>query len=100
MKKDWIKSNNRGVATLEILLAMAIIVMTLSVTLMLSFINQSVLVDGQTNREALNKAEELLEESQALGSKDYRLVNPVSSTTDDIYEKSIYVSNLDYFTKK
>ncbi len=91
---------NKGMATLEILMAMAIIVIALSATLLVSSGNQNILVDSQTNREALSKAEELIEKNQALSRKDFKLVVPISSTTDDIYEKALYVTNQNSFIKK
>ena len=50
------------------------------------------------NAEAVNKAQELLEKAQADARKDFKLVNPVSMS-DGIYQKSISVSQPDYFTK-
>jgi hypothetical protein len=88
-----------GFITLEAVLAMAIIAMTLGGVLLLSFSNQSVLTDGETNRELLTRAEDMLEKSGAIARKDFRLVVPAASTTDGIYEEALYVSDVDYFRK-
>lgn len=94
---------SQGFSTLEIVIAMALLAMTLSGVVIVSFGNQSMLLGSQTNGEAMKKAQELLERSQALARKDFNLVNPISSTTDDIYEKSLEVrspSSTDFFTKQ
>jgi len=89
-----------GFSTLEMLIAMTVLIMVLSAVIFVSFGNQSLSIDNETNAEALNKAQELLEEEQALSRKDFKLVNPIGAQTDGIYQKTISVSNLDFFTKK
>ena len=91
----------KGFTTIELMIAMAIMVMVLSAVVVVAFGNQSFLIGAQTNAEAMNKAQELLETQQALARKDFNLVNNVSSTTDDIYEKAVYVRLLpDFLTKE
>jgi len=89
---------------LEILIAMAILVMVLSAVVLVAFGSQSMLVDSQTNSEAISKAQEMLEHAQALARKDFKLVNPTSAIADDIYQKKVDVAAssdpLDFFTKK
>lgn len=93
------KNKTAGFSTLEILIAMTILVLAISSVILVSFGSQSMLVDSQTNGEAIGKAEKLLEIAQANARKDFKLVNPVGSTTDDIYQKAVYASSTDFFTK-
>jgi len=98
--------NQKGFSTLEILMATAILVMVLSAVVLVSFGNQSIVVDSQTNAEALNFAQKLLEQEQALSRKDFKLVN-ATSTAQDIYTGTVEVSPVvdlitnttDYFSK-
>ncbi len=55
-----------GFSTLEVLIAVAILVLALTAVVGVSFINQSLVSDNQTSEEALNKAQALLEKEQAL----------------------------------
>jgi hypothetical protein len=104
---------NRGFSTLEILLAMTLLVLALSGTVLLAsggsvvhfsaLPDGSLLVDAQTDEEALNYAQAMLEGQQALARKDFKLVNPTSSVQVQggvSYTKNISVTPIDYFTKK
>lgn len=99
MKKFKIKLSD-GFSTLEMLIAMTILIMVLGAIIFVIFGNQSLSSDSQTNAEALNKAQAMLEEQQALSRKDFKLVNPTGASVDGIYQKSVAVTNLDFFTKK
>lgn len=80
---------------------MTIMVLVLTAVVVVSFGNQSFLAGAETNAEAMNKAQELLEGTQAQARKDFNLVNNVASTTDDIYEKAVSVRLLpDLLTKE
>ncbi len=102
MKEEYLgKKKQKGFSTVEMLIAMAILIMIISAVILVSFGSQSLLVDSQTNSEALNKAQELLEEAQAKARKDYKLVNPVAEFVDGIYKKKVDVATQpDFFTKK
>jgi prepilin-type N-terminal cleavage/methylation domain-containing protein len=98
---------NRGFSLVEILIAMAVMSIVVSGVvigsggfgLTLSG-SQSTILGGETNAEAVRKAQELTEESQALGRSDFNLVN-AHTTTDGIYTKTVSVETLsDYLTKK
>ena len=90
----------RGVSTLEILIAMALIILVISYVIPLSSQAQDSSVNTQTNQEALYKARDLLEEARASANEDFNLVNPKSPSQDDIYTKSLEVEMVDLFTKK
>jgi len=87
-------------------MAMAILVMVLSAVVLVASGNQSIVIDSQTNAEALNIAQRLLEQEQALARKDFKLVNATSSS-EDIYSETVDVSPVvdsvtnttDYFSK-
>ena len=90
----------KGFSTLEMLLAMSILILVLTAVILVSFGNQAMIIDSQTNAEALNIAQGLLEKAQADSRKDFNLVNPVATTTtDDGFTSSVNVVQTDYFTK-
>ena len=95
---------NRGFVTLEILIAMMIILLALGATMLVASGNDSILVDSQTNAEALTITQKTLENEQALARKDFKLVN--STTTTEITENTAYtkkvevVTQPDFFTKR
>lgn len=95
-----------GFSTIEILVAMVLIILALAAALMVSSGNQSILIDGETNSEALNLAQRVLENEQALARKDFKLVNSEPEvdyqTLGSItYKKEVSVTTLpDFFTKK
>ena len=94
------KNGNKGFSTLEILLAMFILVMAMSAVILTSFGNQSMAIDSQTNSEALNMAQGMLESAQAQARLDFNLVNPQNATTtSDGFSASLDVNQKDFFTK-
>ncbi len=90
----------RGVSTLEILIAFAVLSLSLSAVIMLVFSNQSVAVDTQTNIEALSKAQAGLEQARAAGKQNFDSVVSIPPAADDIYQKSLTVDILDPLIKK
>jgi len=104
MQNDNVKFKMKGIATFEILIAMALLVIFITMTLPLLAGSQSTSIGSQTNQEALYKAQKLLEDERSNAKLDFNLVNPISSTSDGIYNKSVSVSfyptPTDYFAKK
>lgn len=102
MKEEYLgRDNQKGFSTLEMLIAMAILIMVISAVILVSFGSQSLLIDSQTNNEALKKAQQLLEQQQSLARKDFKLVNPVTEFADGIYQEKVDVETQpDFFTKK
>ena len=91
----------KGFSTIELMIAMAILVLVLSAVVVVSFSNQSYLIGSETNAEAMRLAQGLLEEEQALGRKDFNLVNPRSAVAQGVYSKTVHVTLLpDYLTKE
>jgi Tfp pilus assembly protein PilV len=62
---------HRGVSIIEILIAFAVLTLTLSAVILLVYGNQSLAIDTQTNIEALAKAESELEKVRAVGHADF-----------------------------
>jgi Tfp pilus assembly protein PilV len=100
MNRDFISKNKKGFSTLELMIAMFILILVVSAVILVSFGSQSTLIDSQTNNEALNKAQELLESAQANARKDFNLANPIAEFIDGIYQKKVEVTQQDLFTKK
>jgi len=93
----------KGFSTIEMLVAMAVLAMCFAAIILISFGSQSLLVDSQTNSEAINMAQELLEKAQADARKDFTLVNSYAEDADIdgiIYHKSVAVEQPDQFIKR
>ncbi len=93
----------KGFSTLEIVIALAVMSITLTSVAIVSFGSQSFLSGSQTNADAMNKAQRLIEVAQAQARKDFHLVNPIATTTEDIYQLSLDVrfpSTTDHYTKQ
>ena len=90
-----------GFSTIELMIAMTIMVLVLTAVILVSFGNQSFLIGSQTNAEAMKIAQRLLEQEQALARKDFNLVNSIPQATEDIYKKEVFVKLLpDFLTKE
>lgn len=100
IKKAELIGNQRGFSTLEILIAMTIMVFTITSVLPLVFGSQSVSIATQTNQEALYKAQAILEDARATARQDFNSVNPMVPTADNIYQKSLSVQQIDFYTKQ
>lgn len=89
----------RGFSTLEILLAMTILVLTITSVTLTSFGGQSMQIDAETSTEALHEAQNGLEYMQTLARKDFQLVTPSSSLASIgaiTYHKTISISTTTY----
>lgn len=69
----------KGMATLEILIAFAVLILCISAVIMVSFGNQSVAVDSRISNEAIVRAQKMLEKARADSREDFNLVNPYST---------------------
>jgi Tfp pilus assembly protein PilV len=85
---------NKGFSTLEILLAFAILILAITAVIGIGFGNQSITVDAETNTEALNKAQSILEDARASTTMDYFSIVSKSFPTDSIYTKDLIVNDL------
>ena len=83
----------RGFSTVEMLIAMTILVLGISAVTLLTPGTASLSVDTETDREALNRVQEMLEKQQALARKDFKLV--VSTTTSETIDNLTYQERID-----
>lgn len=98
MKEELI-GKNKAQSTLEILIALFILTVSITAAIMISFGNQSMTIDTTSNNQAINISREELETNRALSRQDFSgLVS--SSSTEDIYLKEIIVENIDSDAKK
>jgi hypothetical protein len=88
------KEFNKGMSTLEILLAFAILILTITAVIGMGFGNQSITVDAETNTEALSKAAGILEDARASTTKDFFSIISKSFSVDSIYTKNLTVEDL------
>lgn len=102
-------NTHRGFSTLEILIAMTVLVLCFSATILLLPGIQDASVDTELGNESLGIAKEMLEREQALSRKDFKLVVPSTSTEtigNIVYTKVIEVEQYGdlerdrYVTKK
>lgn len=97
------KKYNKGVVTLEILIAFAVVILCISGAIIVIFGNQLISVDSQINNEAIYKAQKMLEDLRALSRFDFALVNPNNSTETTgglTFTKKVDVRQVDLFTKQ
>ena len=99
------KQGQKGAATLELLIAFAILVLNITAVILLISGGQSIYVDSETNTEAIAMAQELLEDARADAELDFGLVNNRSETEASgplTYTKTLSVTQTeaDLFTKK
>lgn len=87
--KSIIKLNQRtGAAALEMLIALAVLVFTVSSVISVVFGSQSISVDTETNSEALLLAHNQLEVARAEARGSYGSIMSIAST-EDIYSKEL-----------
>ncbi len=88
-----------GQSTLEILIALFILTVSITSAIMISFGNQSIIIDTGLNNQALTIARKELETNRALSRQNFdSLVS--SSSTEDIYLKETIIENINANTKK
>lgn len=92
-------ANGRGQSTLELLIALVVIILTVSAVIVVSFGNQSLAVDTELNDLALLKAREDLEDARADARENW--VGLVSdSQTDGQFTRGVTVENVGNYEKK
>ncbi len=102
MKK--ILKQKKGAATLELLIAFAILILNITAVMLLVSGGQSIYTDSETNTEAIDLGRELIDKARADADLDFNLVNPYI-TTENIgslaYTKTLEVAPGDnLFTKE
>lgn len=87
----------RGVATIEILIAMAVFSLVITAVIVVLFGGQSVGIDTETNQEALYMAQGQLENVRAKSRgtvEEFDSVISIAPTTSDIYAKNLEVIDI------
>ena len=85
------KRTKRGSSILEVLIATAVLTLSISAVIMLSFANQSLKVDTDTSGEALLKAQKVLEDARAASRQDLSSVAGYTDTSDPYYTNELLV---------
>lgn len=101
--KFQIPNSTSGSSTLELLIAFAILTLSLTAGILIIFGNQSVAVDTETNGEALSRAVGLIEKARADSRQSFTSVisqNNTESVGPISYNKSLNIIDLDSFTKQ
>lgn len=80
-----------GFSTLEVLIAMVILVLTMTAVILVLFGGQTLTTDAKTNQEAIYKAQEWLERARGSASLDFDSVNTIPPTNDDIYTRELVI---------
>lgn len=91
MDFDQTKRYQLGFLTLEILLAMTIMIIALSATVLTSFGGQSLAADSRANSEAFNCVQNLLERTLAQSSIDFNSTS-LAISTNGIYQEKLIVN--------
>ncbi|PJA34308.1 MAG: hypothetical protein CO184_00280 [Candidatus Zambryskibacteria bacterium CG_4_9_14_3_um_filter_40_16] len=91
------KKFQSGVVTLEIMIAFAVLILSISAVIMVVFGNQSIIIDTENNSEALRKAVFGLEEARARSGTDFYSI--VTKTEKEFsgaleYTKTLLVENI------
>jgi len=97
MKKINLQKFSKGSSTLEILIAFAVLILSITSVIMVGFGNQSNTVDTETNNEALYKAQAILEEARALSRANFADVKTATSTETSgalLYDKELAVLDI------
>jgi len=97
MKAQSTGKYSAGNSTLEILIAFAILIISITAVILVGFGNQSVTVDSETNNEGVSKAQKLLEDARASSRQDFTSVTSNSGTEVSgslTYNKSLFVTDL------
>ncbi len=98
----------RGVATLEMLIALVVIVLALSAVILVSFGGQKLSVGSQTNQEAIYRTKTLIENARALARQDFTAIKDCddagatkcNSPVDPFYSSKVTITpSADLLTK-
>jgi len=92
--------SDKGFATIEIVMAFAVLILCISAVAMVTFGNQTLTIDSETNNEAISKAQALIEKARADSREDYVSVNTIPSTVEDIYTKFLEITDLTQCNKQ
>jgi len=93
------RAKSRGQSTLELLVALVVIILTISAVIVVSFGNQSLSVETELSNLALLKAREDLEDARADARENW-VALASSSQTDGQFTREVVVENISNYEKK
>ncbi|KKW23303.1 MAG: hypothetical protein UY65_C0005G0005 [Parcubacteria group bacterium GW2011_GWA2_51_12] len=94
MRAEFPGNSSAGFSTLEIMIALAVVVLSVSAVILVSFGSQFMGVDAQTNDEAIYKAEAKLEQVRALSRSSFASVRSDGPVPDGMYSLSTEVTDI------
>src|SRR6266850_2312498 len=90
--------DSAGISTLEVLVAMAILVTTFATVILVVFGNQDVTLSSRNNNFALYRAAAMMEKAKAQGAADF--ANVISSKSDDsIFHHELVITDVNLCRK-
>ncbi len=87
-------------STLEMLMALALLVVSITTAVTVTFSNQSISVDAETNNQALYMVKRSAEDARATARQDFSSVVSQSPSTNDIYTEETAVVDLTAYKKR
>ena len=90
----------QGFVTVEILIAFAIIILCMSAVIMIAYGNQLITIDAELSIEAISKAQRMLEDARARSKQNFYSVVAIPTTSENIFQKTLNVEDIDLDTKK
>jgi len=84
---------------LEMLLAFAVVILTLTAVVGLIFGSQSLLLDSGAHSDSLRQAQAMLEESRAGAGADFESLVSQATVTQGSFYKKLQVEQTDFYTK-
>ncbi|MEK7151154.1 MAG: hypothetical protein AAB784_00365, partial [Patescibacteria group bacterium] len=98
MKVELTGKNKDGFSTLEVMIAMIVLILTMTAIILVLFGGQSITTDARTNQEALYMAQKDLEVARAKSRGtivEFNSIVPTAATASgDIYMKQFIASNI------
>ncbi len=86
-----IKRRAQGSALIEVLIAIAVLTLGISASIMLAFANQSLKIDSVTAVEATGLARQMMEDARATSRQDLAAVVAAGPVVSGIYTKQLFV---------
>lgn len=102
MITNFFKKNKKGFSTLEILLSLTIIILSLTAVIGLIFGNQTTSIDTSLNNEGVYLAQEQIEDARAQARADFGglVLGTSVDTSDPIFKKTLTITQgSDAYTK-
>jgi hypothetical protein len=99
-RKSKLDKTATGFSTLEVAIAFALIILSLTAVIGLVFSAEFLSIDSELSSKALSKAQSLLKVEKNLAVSDFYSVKSFGPVTDGEYLKNLEVQNLGQYTKQ